>query len=410
MAPRVRGQIGGTAQVAVATMVMNLAMYGFTVSAARLLGPTAYGGFFAVVNLMLIVGVLQLGLQATAARRISSDPAHVEQIEREILRVSFRAALLLAALLLAAAPVVTVLLDLESPGTALLAALAAVPLTMSGAQAGILQGERRWRELAVLYVLMGVPRLLAGLALVLWRPTELTAFAGVAVGFAAAYLYGRHALRHGRRPGAGHARHAFLPLVRETARSSQALLAFLALSNADMLLARAVLDPAESGLYAAGLLVSRAVLFLPQFVVVVAFPSMSSEDGAERALVISLGAVVGVGLLCTAATAMLADLALLFAGGAAYAEVRDVLWIFALLGTATSVVQLLVYSALARPGGRSVHLVWAALTVMVLATTAVGTVTEMLLVVLAVDVSLAVVLVATRPRASRTPAGSPSRP
>ncbi|HEV2796921.1 MAG TPA: oligosaccharide flippase family protein [Nocardioides sp.] len=393
--PSAREQAAGTAGVAVAIVVMNVAMYGFTVVAARLLGPTAYGGFFAVVNLMLIVGVLQLGLQATAARRISSDPAHAREIARDILRVSFRAAVLLGVVLLVAAPAVTQLLDLASVRTALLAAAAAVPLTMSGAQAGVLQGERRWGELAVLYLLMGVPRLVAGLALVWWRPTELMAFLGIAIGFVVPWLYGLRVLRDVGRTDAPDHRHALGPLVAETSRSSQALLAFLAQTNTDMLVARVVLDRGESGLYAAGLLVARAVLFLPQFVVVVAFPSMSAEDGGGRALLRSALAVVGLGVLCTAATAVLSDLALVFVGGSDYAEVRDLLWLFALLGMATAVVQVLVYSALARQGRGSSAWVWVALLVMVLLASTARTVTGLLAVVLVVDLSLLAALGAT---------------
>ena len=66
---------------------------------------------------------------------------------------------------------------------------------------GILQGERRWRELAIMYVLAGVPRLVIGLALILWRPTEFMAFLGVALGFYAPLLYGLAVLRHGRGVG-----------------------------------------------------------------------------------------------------------------------------------------------------------------------------------------------------------------
>ena len=393
------GQLpAGSAQIAVALMVMNVSMYAFTMSAARVLGPTPYGAFVAVVNAMLIVSVLQLGLQATAARRISADPEHVDEIERQILRVSFRAAVLLGAVLLAAAPVVDRLLGLGSLATALLMAVASVPLTMSGAQAGILQGERRWRELAVLYVLSGVPRLVVGLALVLWQPTQLMAFLGLAVGFVAPYLYGLTVLRRGRRGRDARARgdgshpHGFVPVMRETARSSQALLAFFALTNADMLVARTVLDPGDSGLYAAGVLVARAVLFLPQSVVVLAFPSMSAEDGAARALGRSVAAVVVLGALCTAATAVLPDVVLVLAGGGAYAAVRDQLWLFAALGTVMAVLQLLVYSVLARQGRHSVHLVWAALALMLAGATTVSSVTGLLAVVLLADTVLLMVL------------------
>ncbi len=60
----------------------------------------------------------------------------------------------------------------------------------------------------------------------------------------------------------------------ETFHNSNALLAFFALSNVDILVARNVLGEHQAGLYAGGLILVKAVLFLPQFVVVLAFPSM----------------------------------------------------------------------------------------------------------------------------------------
>lgn len=389
----VRDLLTGSGQIAVAMMVMNVATYGFTMTTARLIGPTAYGAFFALMNLMLIVSVVQLGLQATAARRISADPAHVGQIEREILRVSFRAALLVSGVLLVGAPLVNALLDLRSLPTAMLAAVAAFPMTMMGSQAGILQGERRWRQLAVVYVLAGVPRLVVGVALILWQPTEFTAFLGVTIGFFAPYLYGTRVLRQQRAPGAMDQRHGFLPIIKEAVRNSQALFAYFALTNSDMLVGRTVLDSHDSGLYAAGLIVSRAVMFLPQFVVVVAFPSMASEHGKARALVRSLLLVGGLGALCTLGTALLPDLVLVFAGGEEYEEVGGLLWLFAVLGTAMAVLQLLVYSVLARQAKRSIYLVWVALAALVAGALTVSTVGGLLTVVLVVDgVLLAVLL------------------
>jgi O-antigen/teichoic acid export membrane protein len=374
-------------------MVMNVATYAFTMSAARIIGPVSYGAFFALMNLVMIVSVVMLGLQATAARRISADPAHVGQIERQILRVSLRGSLALGGLLLVCAPVVDRLLDLDSLPTALLAAVAAVPMTMTGAQAGILQGERRWRELATLYVLSGVPRLVVGLALIVWRPTELMAFLGVTLGFYVPFVYGLVVLGHGRGSGERHERHGFWPVMREAVVNSQALFAYLALTNVDMLVGRSVLDSHDSGLYAAGLIVSRAVMFLPQSVVVIAFPSMAASLNPTRALLRSMALVAGIGGACVLATAALPDLVLVFAGGRDYVEVRDLLWVFALLGTCMSVLQLLVYSVLARQGIVSMALVWLALVALVgLASTTTATVPGLLAVVLAVDVTLLAVL------------------
>ena len=47
------------------------------------------------------------------------------------------------------------MLRLDSLPTALLVAVAAVPLTYMGAQAGVLQGEQRWEPLALVYLSAG---------------------------------------------------------------------------------------------------------------------------------------------------------------------------------------------------------------------------------------------------------------
>ena len=80
------------AAVAIAMAVMNVATYVYTALAARLLGPQSYGALASLMAVLLVVTVLQLGIQTTAARRISADPAHVGQIEREILALTYRAA------------------------------------------------------------------------------------------------------------------------------------------------------------------------------------------------------------------------------------------------------------------------------------------------------------------------------
>ena len=49
---------------------------------------------------------------------------------------------------------------------------------------------------------------------------------------------------------------------------------------------------------------------------------------------------------------------MIFVGGDDYAEIESLLWLFAVLGTLLSMLQLLVYSVLARQGTRSAYLVW----------------------------------------------------
>lgn len=112
--------------------VMNVTTYGFQIVAARLLGPPEYGALAGLMALLLVLSVLQLGLQATAARRIAAEPDHVAQIERTILAVTYRAALALGALTLLAFPAVWLLLRLNDPVPAVLLAAATVPMTVMG--------------------------------------------------------------------------------------------------------------------------------------------------------------------------------------------------------------------------------------------------------------------------------------
>ena len=112
--------LSGGGSIAVAMAVMNLATYGFTMAAARLLGPQAYGAFASLMATLLVITVLQLGLQATAARRIAAEPEHVAKIEKTILGVTYRAAAALGVLLLVLTPVLNAVLRLDSLLTAAL--------------------------------------------------------------------------------------------------------------------------------------------------------------------------------------------------------------------------------------------------------------------------------------------------
>lgn len=378
--------------IAVAIMVMNISTYGFQMIAARVLGPAQYGGVASLMALLLVVAVLQLGLQATAARRIAATPGSVAQIEQVILQVTYRAAAVLGVVMLLVSPIVWQVLRLDSIVPALMVALAAVPMTIFGGQTGILQGERRWLALGAMYVMMGIPRLVLGAVFIAIRPTEAAAVASVAVAVCLPVALGWFLLRHQREPGEHHEHNALRPTVRETLTNSTALLAFFVLSNADIVIARNTLDSHDAGLYAGGLILTKAVLFLPQFVVVVAFPSMSTANERRRALLRSLTLVAAAGVCGVLGALLLSDIAMIFIGGSEYDDVQSRLWVFAVLGTLLSMLQLLVYSVVARQGTRSMYLVWAA----VLAVGTVGllqdSLTGLVTMVVVIDAALFAIL------------------
>jgi O-antigen/teichoic acid export membrane protein len=387
--------------MAVSISVANVCTYGFTVLAARILGPHEYGALAALMATLLVTNVLPLGLQATGARRVSAEPQHRAEIEHEVLRVGWLSAGVLGVLLLIAAPALEHVLRLDSVLPAILLALASVPLTLMGAQSGVLQGERRWPPLSAIYLGLGVPRLLIGVALILWHPTQTVAMLGVAVSSLVPAAVGWLALRHPERePAAPPApgterRHPTRDILRETAHNSQALLAFFALSNADVVVARHALDTHLAGIYAAGLILAKAMMFLPQFVVVVAFPDLSTAEHRRSALLKSLGLVAGLGVVGIVGAFVLPGLALLFVGGSAYSEISDQLWLFAVLGTVLSMLQLLVYAVLARSGRRPVMLVWLCFVAVVAIGLQASSVIGLLGVVLSCDTILLAALLVT---------------
>ncbi|MDF1603129.1 oligosaccharide flippase family protein [Nocardioides sp. YIM 152315] len=384
----------GSAGIAVAMGVMNIATYGFQMVAARVLGPSEYGAIASLMALLMVLAVLQLGLQATAARRIAEQPWHVAQIERQVLRVTHRASLALGALMIVLSPAVKEILKLDSILPALLLAVAAVPLSVAGGQGGILQGERRWLPLGLLYLGVGIPRIAIGTVCILVSPTETSAMLGVMLGLWVPVIIGWGALRAHRGPGATSDEHLARPIAREACIASFTLLGFYLLSNLDVVVARNVLDPHDAGLYAGGLILTKAVLFLPQFVVVVAFPSMATAGQRRLALVRSLSLVAALGVACVLGAWLLSDVAMIFVGGTEYAEVESRLWLFAALGTVLAMIQLLVYSVLARRGTRSTYLVWGGVALLLIATVQATTVGTLLVGVLVVDAVLLVVLTA----------------
>jgi O-antigen/teichoic acid export membrane protein len=404
MATETSHRLRSGAVIAVAMGIMNLSTYGYTVLAAHTIGKEAYGAFSALMGALLVISVLSLGLQATGARRISAAPDQVVAIERVVLGVGLRSALVLGAVCLALAPVLNAVLHLHSLPTALMVGIAAFPLTYMGAQAGVLQGERRWTPLALVYLAQGIGRISFGLVLILIWPTELAAMAGVALGCWLPVLIGWLALRSPRIDAPHNEGHPGLDLLREVGHSSQALLAFFALSNADILVARATMSNSEAGLYAAGLIMAKAILFLPQFVVVYAFPSLSKESTSRRTLLLALSMSAGLGLIGVLATLVFPDLALLFVGGDDFEAISDDIWKFAIVGTLLAMIQLLVYSALARRQGRAVILIWTALAVLVAGALAVSTASSLVLVVVAIDGALFLALLGVALSQPRTAA------
>ena len=289
---------------------------------------------------LLVVSVVQLGIQATAARRISADPEHVAQIEREVLRLSATAPPWWSGgLLLLADPADRPAAAPRQPARGgLRRALPRSRSPSSAASSACCRASAaggRWRCCTSR---AASPGWSLGTALILWRPTELRPWRVSWSARSVPVVLGVYALRRDPRRRAWSASTTRRrPIAREILGSSQTLLAFLVLMNCDVDRWPATSSTSTTpGCTPAGLILTKAMLFLPQFVVVVAFPSMATAHERRRALFRGLTFILVLGAAGVLACALLPGLALVFVGGAEYAEIRDLLWLFAVLGTVLS--------------------------------------------------------------------------
>jgi hypothetical protein len=91
---------------------------------------------------------------------------------------------------------------------------------------------------------------------------------------------------------------------------------------------------------------------------------------------------------------LLSPVAMIFVGGDAYAELESRLWLFAVLGTVLALLQLVIYSVLARQGTRSTYLVWVGVLALLVGCSVASSVEAMVLTVTVIDGVLLAALMA----------------
>ncbi len=378
--------VKATGVVALGMMAMNALAYAFTLLAAHVLGPSDFGGVSALLGILIVGAVGSLAVQATAARRLATCPAHHESaVIRDVLLSCARITAMIGLLLLLLTPLIDSLLHLDDPVAGSMVAFSTVPTTMMGAYAGITQGQRRWSALATIYAALGAGRLLCGATAMLIDPTLRSAMIGLAVGSLLPFIVGAATTR--LPPASPDSDHA--PLLGELWRNGHTLLAFFVFTNLDVLLARHLFDSTNAGIYAAGAIIVKTCLFLPTFVLVVAFPTMAA-DRSGRPWLRPMLTVIALGALAVLGAWLLPDLAVAFAGGSEYADLGRVAWLFAIEGTIFAALQILVYDTIAGQS-HATYVLWIGAAVIAgVAIPLLGTVTELvtLMIVVAAGVGL----------------------
>jgi glycosyltransferase involved in cell wall biosynthesis/O-antigen/teichoic acid export membrane protein len=340
---------GGWSLVVATTGVSGLNFL-FHVLISRLLGPSQYGAFTAVLNIISVLAVPLGAVQLAVTQAVVSGASRG--------RVSLRSLTMKATLWGVGAMVVTEalspltdsFLSLNSP-FANLAMAAWIPVAVVGAVLqGALLGELRFVPVAVAtFIGGGVLRLASGALLV-------SAGFGVA-GAVAATLIGQVfttgvLLLIARREIFAKALDPVLISLRDTVLSIGALAGCTTLSGIDVFLARHFLVHLAAGLYAAGATAGHIAMFLPGALVMVAFPRLVAAGrtgvSVRKTLTETLGMVTAIGLAAFAVLAAMPRMVVDVLFGRQYADAAGIVGIIGLTSVFLGIISVLTYFYVAR--------------------------------------------------------------
>jgi O-antigen/teichoic acid export membrane protein len=373
--------------VGAATLVGNGSAYLLSMISARILDQADFGALGALLGLLVIIATLGISTQALTARRVSTATgANRSDIEGQAIRLSvFVGAAIIAGALVVAWPISVIF---AIPVVAVITGISSLAFVVVGsASMGIAQGREEHTKLSIAFIANGVGRAIGGIigVVVLQSVTGvgIGILIGCAVGAGISYRLicprtFSSKLRDGISIEFGHVAHALLVLF--------------TLTNIDVLLARIFLTEDLSGEYSVGVLLAKIAFFLPNAIIIVLFPKMTS-GGSSRAVYLATGLTALLGLIITLVSIFAGDLVIGILGGSQYRDLGSEAWLFALEGSAFALVQVLLYARLAAQDRRAVLAVWGALVVLVtvVAVWRHDTVAEIVTTVVVVSLILTVV-------------------
>jgi hypothetical protein len=363
---------------------------------ARILHPGGYGELVTLLNVLLVAFVPTLAVQTVTARRVAVGDS------RGTLLATLTVAGIDTTLLTLMAPLLTAFLNLPDSTGLIFAALVLPGASIQGWCQGIWQGREEFGALAVAVGMSGVARSGIGLAaLVATHSPVLTVASSTGGATCSAvgclWLLRVHARSSLRRRRCGE-------VIREFLHASHGYAAFLVLTVADQLLARHVLPGEAAAAYAAGAVLARVALWLPQSVVSVLFASLVRHGGRMTLYLRTAGVLAAFGIAEVFLAAVLSHDASMLVGGSKFPQLPPDLWLFAAIGASLSLIQFSLVASLAVRSVSVIVLLWSSVAAEVLgvAGTNRGTsVHEVALTIAAICGASAVVSVALRLRAMR---------
>ncbi|MGW4845635.1 polysaccharide biosynthesis protein [Nocardia brasiliensis] len=346
--------------VTAGAMTANVAGYLLQLLAGRWLGVAGYSEFASLLAVQLLCAVPALALQNVVAREL------VRGASAAALRgLQWRCAVIVAVVVALLIPVVTTALNVGVAACA--AALCAAPaLVLLSGEQGVLQGGRRFRALGVVLGVAGIARVAPALVVLAAgggaAPALTAAAAGIAVAAAFARFVAGSPAPRDRTADVDEDEVVQAIRVLPVLRAAQVQAALMALSSADLIVVRMVLDDADASRYALGTIATKIAFWLPQAVGVVLYPRMAQPTHSARAIRSALAVLSGIGIAAVLCAALAAPIAPVLAGQD-YAPIQGLLWLFALHGAILAVLQGAMLSAIAVDRTALAALTWLGLAI-----------------------------------------------
>ena len=342
--------IQGVIVVGAGLAVPQVLAYAASVIAARLLVPAEFGAFGAMQGITQIGTPIGLAIQAIAARRLVKNS---QNKHHDLLKFGLEVSIAVMILTLLVSFPLSSIFQIDY--LVLVLTIGAVaPFVFISTQLGIAQGKELYLKVAGIYIVFGIGRSISAIVGLLIYPELISVGIGFFGGTLLSVIFAHYILGNSNK---------FWKTVRaekgvsELYKAAQALIALYVLVNIDVLLARIILSPAQSGVYTVGMLVAKIAFFMPQAITVVLFPKMGKNDSSALRL-----AVLGTTLIGSAYVGFCyfaSEFVVNAIGGSGYSELYSEVWVFALEGSLFAVLQVLLYGRIAREDTEVSILLWA---------------------------------------------------
>ena len=325
--------------VAIATLLSGLTAYLLSIASARVLSPSDFGAFNTILSLCLVGNSLALAIQVHVAREIvdcKSEGLNLEQVRKNLRVLVFQVAAVTAAIVILSSPLLARIFRIDF-WTLVFGLLSLVPVILGFANIGLSQGSENHSQLASNIVLNVGGRAVVGTIILIEFGTLFSASFGILLGSLFGALLSSHFTK-------------FYPLLNKQTskdwnlfwKSWVALGALFFLINVDVLVARYLLSPDESGAYSAGSVLSRVAFFIPGAVLIVLFPRFNSKT-KRNYLKITFALTLAIGLAVSLSTYLFRDLVISVLGGLKYVSIKDLLWLFCVQGSIFALIQISIY-------------------------------------------------------------------